>query len=105
MAKRIYANGFELMAINREFINLIRKHENDMDVQGESRECFLNFGTANEGSGLKKYFASICNAWDELCALHSGLRESGLAWFAGAEWTEYPNNSWDVFVGKGNELD
>jgi hypothetical protein len=24
MAKRIYANGFELMAINREFINLIR---------------------------------------------------------------------------------
>ena len=104
--KEIIKNGFELMALNTEFAELLKKHDEDTEVQGESHEHFLELMEAvNNDPELVSYHAAICNAWDELCSLHDGLRESGLSWFAGAEWTEYPNNPWDIYVGDGDELD
>lgn len=103
--KEIIVNGFDLIALNREYAELLRKHENDTDVQGESREHFLNFGDAKDETDMIKYHASICNAWDELCSKHEGLRDSGLSWYAGAQWTEYPANLWDIYIGTGDELD
>ena len=94
---------FNIMALNKEFVELIEKHESDTDVQGESREYFLNFGDADDEPELKMYHAAICNAWDELCSLHDGLKESGLNWYAGVEGTEYPDNDWGVYIGTGDE--
>lgn len=99
-------NGFDLMALNWEFGSLLKKHNDDTDCTGESREDFLNLMLAvDNDKDLLSYHAAICNAWDELCSLHQGLRESGLSWWAGAQWTDYPNNPWDIYIGIGNELD
>lgn len=105
MAKEILVDGFELISLNKEFVELMKKHNEDMDVHGESREEFLNFGDAEDEEDLKMYHAAICNAWDELCSLHSGLRESELHWYAGVEFTSFPDNDWGVYIGTGDELD
>ena len=106
METGIIKNGFELIALNLEFGTLLKKHKNDTDCTGESREDFLNHMAAVENDkDLVSYHAAICNAWDELCSLHQGLRESGLSWWAGAEWTDYPDNPWDIYIGIGDELD
>ena len=112
--EEIIVNGFELMALNREFAELLKKHEDDTEVQGESKESFEsikadtmsdpNF-TDEDKADMVSYYAAIWNAWDELCDKHDGLRESNLSWWAGAEWTDYPNNAWDIYVGTGDELD
>ena len=104
--EEIRVNGFDLMVLNREFAELLKAHKDDTEVHGKSRGDFKHLmACVNNDEGLVSYHASICNAWDELCNRHDGLRESGLSWFAGAEWTAYPNNDWDVYVGAGDELD
>ena len=104
--EEIMVNGFELMALNREYAELLKAHEDDTEVQGESREDFKNLmECADNDEGLVSYHAAICNAWDELCSRHDGLRESGLSWWAGAQWSPYPDNDWDVYIGTGDELD
>ncbi len=104
--EEVTVNGFELMALNREFAELLKAHEDDTEVHGESRENFKQLmECVDNDEDLVSYHAPICNAWDELCDRHDGLRGSGLSWFAGAEWTDYPNNDWNVYIGTGDELD
>ena len=104
--EEIMVNGFELMALNREYAELLKAHEDDTEVQGESHEEFKKLMESTDNDeDLVTYHAAIRNAWDELCSRHDGLRESGLSWYAGAEFTDYPNNDWDVYIGTGDELD
>lgn len=98
--------GFDLMALNREFAELLEKHDTDTDVQGESRKDFLDFvSIAENDPNLISYHAAICNAWDELCDNHHDLRKSGLSWYCGGSLTDYPKNPWDIYIGTGDELD
>lgn len=104
--KEIMVNGFELMALNREFAELLKAHKDDTEVHGKSRKDFKHLmKCVNNDEKLVSYHASICNAWDELCKRYDGLIGSGLSWFAGAKWTDYPNNDWDVYIGTSDELD
>lgn len=97
---------FDLMALNHEFAALLKKHEDDTEVKGKSHNDFIELMQAvDNDEDLICHHASICNAWDELCDKHEGLRESEYSWYAGAAFTEYPDNPWDVYIGTGDELD
>ena len=88
--------------LNREFVPLLKKHENDMDVQGESRAKFVEVTTDEKEQILVNMWAMAWNAWDELCGIHPWLRDSKLSWFAGAEFVGY-GNEFDLYIGTGDE--
>ena len=92
--------GFDLDALNEEFVELLWKHDGDKDVQGESRGKFMQMSFDDESE--KSYFAGNLNAWDELCGNHEGLSDSGLGWFAGAKFVGY-DNPFDLYIGDGDE--
>lgn len=101
-------NGFNLYELNAEFGDLLRKHDGDTDVTGEGRAEWLRHckDTDSESSWTdedkqddREFWAMAINAFDELCSRHPGLRESGQDWSAGAEWTKYAANEYDLFVG------
>jgi hypothetical protein len=90
--------GFDLDAINAEFVELLNKHEGETEVKGASREEFAQM----QGDECAELFATAFNAWDELCSRHEGLKDCGLGWFAGASFVGYPN-PWDLYIGDGEE--
>ena len=101
MTNLVYGlKGWDVDDLNKEFTDLLDEHEEDTDVKGDSRAEFEQLTKDPEAN--RQYFAVIMNAWDELCSRHDGLKESGLRWFAGAEFVGY-GNSYDVYIGDGNE--
>ena len=94
--------GFDLDALNEEFNELCHKHENDNEVNGASREKFAEVTSEEEDKDIISFWAMACNSWDELCSNHEGLSESGLNWFAGAEFVGY-SNPYDLYIGNGDE--
>lgn len=103
----IMRKGFDLYALNVEFADLLRKHDDDMDVNGESRQKFLEIlkdaesGNADVAS-ISNFWATAFNAYDELCSLHPNLRET-FDWYCGAVATAYPNNEYDLYIGESED--
>lgn len=103
----IMRKGFDLYALNIEFADLLRKHDDDMDVNGESRPKFLEIlkdaesGNADVAS-ISNFWATAFNAYDELCSLHPNLRET-FDWYCGAVATAYPNNEYDLYIGESED--
>ena len=106
-------NGFNLYELNEEFAELLHKHKDDTEVDGESRKDWLDICedtdsdsdmSDSDKQGLKSWWANIMNAYDELCQKHEGLRGT-FGWCCGAEWTEYAVNPWDVYVGDVEDAD
>lgn len=103
----IMRKGFDLYALNVEFADLLRKHDDDMDVNGESRQKFLEIlkdaesGNADVAS-ISNFWATAFNAYDELCSLHPNLRET-FDWYCGAFTTPYPNNEYDLYIGESED--
>lgn len=100
---------FNLITLNEEFVELLAKHEGDTDVTGPSREAFQRvkedfdylYGkdtlTEDDVEAECCYRAMACNAYDELCSKHEGLRET-YDWYYGAEHAGVPNE-YDLYVG------
>lgn len=103
--------GFNLYEINKEFKQVLSKHAEDSEVIGPSREEWLNVceyhndtSDADDANILNNYWACIMNAYDEMCERHQGLRDA-FGWSAGAEFSPFENNDWDVFIGDGEMIE
>ena len=96
------APAFDVDELNAEFVKLLDEHENDTEVKGASRTHFEAMTEGETDPDIISLWAMACNSWDELCNRHEGLSESGLNWFAGAEFVGY-SNPWDLYIGTGEE--
>lgn len=106
-------NGYNLYDLNKEFAELLKAHEDDTEVQGESRKEWLDvcedWDSDTESSDvekqeMKEWWSVIMNAYDELCSRHEGLRQT-FSWYCGAEWTAYATTEWDVYVGGDEDME
>ncbi|MCR5066342.1 MAG: hypothetical protein K6A67_11340 [Bacteroidales bacterium] len=100
--------NFDLVSINKEFQQLMQKHDGDKNVSGESSNLFRNIKSYHENTcsksesdTLNSFFAMLYNAYDELCNNHPGLRNV-YDWYAGAEFVGFPN-PYDIYIGTGEE--
>ena len=101
----------DLNALNDEFVALLDKHENDKaEVNGRSHDEYEKWKKGEDPDSYDEdytfgeccqFHAMIHNAWDELCANHEGLAESGLNWWFGASENGY-QNEYDLYVGPDN---
>lgn len=95
-------HGLNLDKLNRDFLVLLEKHENDSEVTGASREKFAEVTEDEADPDIITFWAMACNAWDELCTNNEGLENSGLNWYCGATSTPYANE-YDLYIGNGDE--
>jgi hypothetical protein len=103
----------DLYEINSEFQTLLKKHKDDTDVLGPSRKEFLNVMsdfddfkkegvlTQEDFDSEKNFRAMAWNAYDELCSMYEGLRET-YGWWYGAEFVGY-DSIYDLYIGTGEE--
>ena len=82
--------GFDYKEINKEFQELLKKHDNDNVLTNPKDAEYPSFGKEN---------IVFCNAWRELCERHEKLEDVADWYFGACLFKGFDcDNPWDVFV-------